>query len=74
MEDYLKDLYRKAKEACGRDVEVEKTKDGKYIVLWLSFSASPPPKADCAEDALESFIKHVKKTQEELVEKAGEEL
>jgi len=50
------ELYAKAVELAGREVEVERTKDGKYIVLFLSFNESPPPKGATPDAALEAFI------------------
>ena len=52
----MQKLYEKAAELAGRTVEVEKTKDGKYIVLFLVLGASPPPKGDTEQEALEKFI------------------
>lgn len=60
MEDFLKNVYDEAEKLAGRPVEVVQTNDGKYIVEWLSFSDSPPPKADCPADALDGFIKHMR--------------
>jgi hypothetical protein len=52
----LQELHKQAAELSGRHVEVEKTADGKYIVLWMSFQRAPPPKADTPEGALTLFI------------------
>jgi len=52
----MKQLLEKASTILGRDAEVEKTKDGKYIVLFMSLTTSPPPKGDTPEEALEKFI------------------
>jgi hypothetical protein len=52
----MDELYQKAKELAGRTVEVEKTTDGKYIVLFLVLGKSPPPKGDTEREALEKFI------------------
>lgn len=49
-------LTEKASALLGRNVEVEKTRDGKYIVLFMSLTTSPPPKGDTPEEALEKFI------------------
>jgi hypothetical protein len=35
--------------------EVERTRDGKYVVMFMSFSHSPPPKGRTPEEALELF-------------------
>lgn len=54
---FLKEaLYTEAARLAGRPVEVEETTDGKFIVLWLHFQASPPPKADTEAKALAGFI------------------
>lgn len=52
----MSDLRNKVSALLGRDAEVEKLKNGKYIVLWLSFSSTPPPVGDTEEMALENFI------------------
>lgn len=52
----IKALYEEAGRLAGRPVEVEQTEDGKYIVLWMHFQASPPPKGDTEEAALQAFI------------------
>jgi len=52
----MHDLYTKAEQLAGRPVEVEKTKDGKYIVLFMVLGQSPPPKCDTEQEALEKFI------------------
>lgn len=53
----LETLKDKASELLGREVEVDQTRDGRYIVLFMSLTASPPPKGDTEEEALEKFIK-----------------
>jgi len=52
----IDELYRKAEELAGRPVEVIGTKDGEYIVEYLNFNTSPPPKATSEENALQDFI------------------
>ena len=74
MEDFLDDIYKEAEELAGRNIEVEKTKDGKYIVMWMSFSSPPPPKGDCVKDALLEFIKYLKEKGKAVLEKESEEL
>lgn len=49
-------LYEKARALAGRDVVVEETTDGKFIVLWMAFEESPPPKGDSEDEALIKFI------------------
>lgn len=50
------DLYAKVAELVGRPVEVERTKDGKYIVLFMALGFPPPPKGDDEKGALEAFL------------------
>ena len=52
----LENLLLKASQVIGREVEVVKTNDGKYIVLFMSLSHSPPPKGDTTEEAVEKFL------------------
>jgi hypothetical protein len=52
----MSELMARAVELAGRDIEVEKTKDGKYIVLFMSMTESPPPKGATIDEALEKFI------------------
>ena len=52
----IDDLYIQAEKLTGRPVEVEKTKDNKYIVLYMNLMGPPPPKADTEEDSLARFI------------------
>lgn len=52
----MEELLKRAAELAGREVEVEKVKDGKYIVLFLSLTSPPPPKGETPEKALENFI------------------
>jgi len=49
-----------------RPVEVDRTEDGKYIVLYMQFEKSPPPKADSEKGALQGFI-------EMMLKRKGEE-
>lgn len=55
-ETKMEQLRQKAEELAGRKVDVEKTKHGKYVVLWLRFQQSPPPVGDTEEEALQGFI------------------
>jgi hypothetical protein len=57
----MEELYKRAAELAGRDVEVETTKDGKHIVLYMVFNQSPPPKGNSERDALEKFIEWAEK-------------
>lgn len=47
----------RANELAGREIEVERTKDGKYIALFMAFNESPPPKGSTPEEALDLFVK-----------------
>lgn len=60
----IDELYVQAEKLTGRPVEVEKTRDGKYIVLYMNLMSTPPPKADTEDDALTRFIEwyQVRKT------------
>jgi hypothetical protein len=61
----LKALYDRAAEVAGRPVEVEKTTDGQYVVLWLNFASAPAPKKPTEEEALAAFIDMVVKLPKE---------
>ena len=52
----MKELLEQASALLGREVEVEKLKTGKFIVLWLNFSSNPPPVGDTEEEAVKNFI------------------
>ena len=52
----MHELYSKAVQLAGRSIEIEKTKDGKYIVVFMVLGHSPPPKGDTEKEALEKFI------------------
>ena len=58
MESSLDDLIEKASTLVGRRVEVDRTKGGGYIVLYMCFGKSPPPKGSTPEEAVENFIKY----------------
>ena len=49
-------LQERANELAGREIEVERTKDGKYIALFMAFNESPPPKGATPDEALELFV------------------
>ena len=63
MDTALKLLYDAAKEIAGREVEVAKTTDGKYIVEWINYNMLPPPKGDTEADALEVFVKYLEQQE-----------
>lgn len=52
--------YDEAEALCGRPVEVDRTLDGRYIVVWLNAQRRPPPKGDTPKEALDGFIAHLK--------------
>ena len=52
----METLYKEAADLACRSVEVEKTTDGQYIVLFLVMGQSPPPKGKTEKEALEVFI------------------
>jgi hypothetical protein len=52
----MEELYKEASELAGRTVEVESTRDGQYIVLFMVMGKSPPPKGKDEREALERFI------------------
>jgi uncharacterized protein YbjT (DUF2867 family) len=56
----MQELLEEASKLAGRPVEVEQLADGQYIVLWMRFEESPPPKAATPEEALRGFIEHMK--------------
>lgn len=53
-------LLAEAEGLAGRKLEVDRTKDGKFIVLFMRFGSKPPPKAGSREEALEVFIEYMK--------------
>lgn len=48
-----------AEKILGREIEVDKTTDGKFIVVWINANSSPPPKGDTEEEAIEKFTKWI---------------
>ena len=56
----IEKLLKEASDLAGRSVEVVSTKDGRYIVMFLSMEDLPPPKGDTAHEALEGFIQYMK--------------
>lgn len=59
------ELIDKAVALAEREIEVVETADGKYIVLWMSFTQGPPPKGDTEVEALESFIEYMETIKQE---------
>lgn len=56
-------LLKKAEELAGRKLEVERTKDGSFIVLYMCFGKSPPPKGKSPEEALQGFIDYMERSR-----------
>ena len=57
-------LLEEATALAGRDIEIEETRDGRYIVLWMCFGTEPPPKGNTEQAAVEEFIKFMKNRKE----------
>lgn len=55
----LSELYAEAEKLAERPVEVEKLKNGKYVVLWMRFEVSPPKPGDTEEEALKNFLEYM---------------
>ena len=49
------DLEKKIEDLLG-ECEVEKLKNGQYIVLYMNLVSSPPPTGGTPEEAMEKFI------------------
>jgi len=49
------ELEKKIEDLLG-ECEVEKLKNGKYIVLYMSLVSSPPPTGNTPEEAMVKFI------------------
>ena len=65
-------VIEEIKAILGYDVEVEQTKDGKYVVLYMNFNSSPPPKGDTEEDALIKFLAWLKEKTNERIDSTGD--
>jgi hypothetical protein len=63
METSLTALHERARELCGRDVEIDRTKDGQFIVLYMCFGKAPPPKGSTHEEALTRFIEYMESSR-----------
>src|SRR5688572_20321201 len=50
------ELHQEVSLYLGRVAEIERLKDGQYIVLFMSFSEVPPPKGATPEEAMENFL------------------
>lgn len=53
------ELARKAFELAGREVEVEETADGQFIVSWMAYGLAPPPKGATPIEALSNFCTYL---------------
>lgn len=53
-------LIKEASDLAGRPVDVQQTRDGNFIVLYMCFGKKPPPKGTTPEEALERFIAFLK--------------
>jgi hypothetical protein len=65
-------INEEIKSILGYEVEVEKTTDGKFIVLYMNFNSSPPPKGDTEEDALNKFLAWLKENTNERIDTTGD--
>lgn len=57
--DTEKNLHAKAASLAGREVEVQQTKDGMFIVLYMCFGKRPPPKGTTPKEALRLFVDYM---------------
>lgn len=53
-------LQERASRLAGRDLDMEKTVDNKYIVMFMHLTLGPPPKGDTEIEAWENFIEWYK--------------
>lgn len=60
MQSTFEGLLQEASDLAGRPVDVDRTKDGAFIVLYMCFGKKPPPKGSTREEALVKFIEHMK--------------
>lgn len=56
MESLQKEALTKKIEDLLGECEVERLKNGRYIVLYMSLVSSPPPTGKTPEEAMEKFI------------------
>jgi hypothetical protein len=52
----MEELLKQAEQLVGRPIEVDKTSDGQFVVLWMNLNQSPPPKGKTPEEAVKNFI------------------
>lgn len=50
-----------AEQLVGHELAVEQTTDGKYVVMFMRFNQSPPPKADSENEAYKAFVEYYAK-------------
>lgn len=60
MDQDLHQLVEEASFVAGRPVELQQTKDKKWIVLYMCFGQKPPPKGDTEREALTLFIDYLR--------------
>lgn len=60
MQTEFEKLLKEASDLVGRPVDVDRTKDGAFIVLYMCFGKKPPPKGKTREEALVNFIAYIK--------------
>lgn len=60
IDNQLDTLLEEASALAGRPVEYDETTDGKYVVLFMQFDQSPPPKGDTPLEAVQLFIDYMK--------------
>ena len=56
-------MLTEAERLVGHPLEFEQTADGKWIVLWMRFGVSPPPKADTTEEAARLFTEYIRQVK-----------
>jgi hypothetical protein len=54
------ELVKEAEILAGRPVEVEKLRDGRFVVLWMCFDVPPPTPGSTREEALKNFIEKIR--------------
>lgn len=60
MQKTFDELLQEASDLVGRPVDVDRTKDGAFIVLYMCFGKKPPPKGKTREEAVLNFIDYMK--------------
>lgn len=65
------ELTKKAVELAGREIDIEPTRDGRYVVPWFNANGGPSPKGETECEALEKFITFLERNKENIDEKSG---